>query len=343
MHSFAWVSLAELQDAVVTSFETVADAMITSVDPPVAGGNVLKAGGIDLLSLMKEDLIAPQTVIDLRELSGLDRIEATDGEGVRIGALATVAAVAGHPLVTTRYAILADAAGGSGSPQIRNVATVGGNLLQRPRCWYFRSKHHHCLKKGGNHCFALSGENQYHAVFDNRPCAIVHPSTLATVLVALGAMVELSSTDGTMRRVALEDFLLPPQKDPHRENDLKPNEVLGALHLPPLSAGARMAYLKQGEKDAFDWPLADVAVVLDVALDGNCKGAAVILGAAAPVPHRAKAAESALVGRRIDASAAREAGRAALNGATPLAKNAYKLTLFETLVRRAVLKAGAAR
>ena len=339
MHTFAWVDLAMLQDVVATPFDTVADAMVTGADAPSANGDVLKAGGIDLLGLMKEDLIAPRRVIDLRGIAGLDRIEAEDGAGVRIGALATIAAVAGHPLVASHYPILADAAGGSGSPQIRNVATVGGNLLQRPRCWYFRSKHHHCLKKGGTHCFALSGQNQYHAIFDNRPCAIVHPSTLATALVALGAAVELRSTEGATRRVALEDFLLLPHRDPHRENDLKPNEIMIALHVPPLSAGARSAHLKQGEKDAFDWPLADVAVVLNLAPDENCKSAVIILGAAAPVPHRAQAAESALIGRRIDASVAGEAGRAALNGATPLALNTYKLPLFETLVRRAVLKA----
>jgi xanthine dehydrogenase YagS FAD-binding subunit len=339
MRSFEWIGRSGLDEVLAAPFDTVADAMVTAADAPVADRAFVKAGGIDLLGLMKEDLVAPERIIDLRRLAGLDRIAAENGKGLRIGALATLAAVAGHPLVASGYPILAAAAHRSGYPQIRNVATIGGNLLQRPHCWYFRSRHHHCLKKGGAHCFALSGENQYHAVFDNRPCAIVHPSTPATALVALGAAAELRSAEGATRQFALEDFFLRPQRDPHRENDLKPNEILIALHLPALSGRTRMAYLKQGEKDAFDWPLAEVAVVLDLAPDGTCTAASVILGAAAPVPHRATAAERALIGRRVDQRAAGEAARAAVSDATPLAKNAYKLALFETLVGRAVLQA----
>jgi xanthine dehydrogenase YagS FAD-binding subunit len=241
--------------------------------------------------------------------------------------------------VRQRYPALAEAAGDSASPQIRNVATLGGNLLQRPRCWYFRAAEFRCLRKGGGHCFALSGENQYHAIFDNNRCAIVHPSTAATVLVALGAKVELTNEAGAIRQVLLEDFFVPPEVDFQRENDLKPHEILTAILLPPLPASLRMAHLRQGEKESFDWPLADVAVTLDMAPDGRCRKAAIVLGAAAPVPHRAKAAEATLAGKRIDEKAAKEAGRAALAGATPLSKNAYKLPLFEVLVRRAILKA----
>jgi xanthine dehydrogenase YagS FAD-binding subunit len=139
--------------------------------------------------------------------------------------------------------------------------------------------------------------------------------------------------------MSLEDFFGPPDRDIHRENDLKPHEILTAIRLPPLPASIRMAHLKLGEKESFDWPLADVAVVLDVDPDGLCRSAAVVLGAAAPVPHRAKAAEAALVGKRIDEAIATQAAHAALDGARPLSKNAYKLPLFETLVRRALLKA----
>src|SRR5208337_3894235 len=237
------------------------------------------------------------------------------------------------------YPALSSAAGGSASPQIRAVATLGGNLLQRPRCWYFRAAEYRCLRKGGGHCFAIDGESQHHAVFGNQLCAIVHPSTAATVLVGLGAVLELTGAEGATRNVSLEDFLVTPDRDLQRENDLKPLELLTAILLPPVPSSARMAHLKQGEKDSFDWPLADVAVALDFAADGPCRRAAIVLGAAAPVPHRAKAAEALLTGKRIDENVAREAGRAALDGATPLAKNAYKLPLFETLVRRAILQA----
>jgi xanthine dehydrogenase YagS FAD-binding subunit len=243
--------------------------------------------------------------------------------------------------VRRRYPAVADALRSSASPQIRNVATLGANLLQRPRCWYFRAAEYRCLRKGGGHCFAISGENRYHAIFDNRPCAIVHPSTVATALVALGAAVELATADGASRSPPLEDFFVPPDRDLRRENDLKQKEILTAVVLPPLSASARMAHLKQGEKDSFDWPLADVAVRVDISADGVCRTASIVLGAAAPAPHRAKSAEAVLTGKRIDENAASEAGRATLDGATPLAKNAYKLPLFETLVRRAILQAAA--
>jgi xanthine dehydrogenase YagS FAD-binding subunit len=216
---------------------------------------------------------------------------------------------------------------------------LGGNLLQRPRCWYFRSQAYRCLRKGGGHCFAISGENQYHAIFNNMSCAIVHPSTAATVLVALGATIEITGAGGAVRKIPLEDFFVTPDRDVQRENDLQPQEIVSAGCLPKLPSSLRMAYLKQAEKDSFDWPLADVAVTLDLDSTGACKRAAIVLGAAAPVPHRAKMAEAALAEKRIDENIAAQAGRAALAGATPLAKNAYKLPLFETLVRRAILKA----
>jgi xanthine dehydrogenase YagS FAD-binding subunit len=275
----------------------------------------------------------------LKDIPGLNAITEERGGGLRIRPMITLAKFAENSIVRQRYPALADAVGDSASPQIRNVATMGGNLLQRPRCWYFRVAEYRCLRKGGGHCFAVFGENQYHAIFDNNRCAIVHPSTAATVLVALDAKVELTNAAGAVRQVLLEDFFVRPGVDLHRENDLKPQEILTAILLPPLPASLRMAHLRQGEKESFDWPLADVAVTLDMAPDGRCNKAAIVLGAAAPLPHRAKAAEAALNGKRIDETAAREAGHAALEGATPLSKNAYKLPLFEVLVRRAILKA----
>ncbi len=342
MHDFELVGPDAWQKASTSPCVTVADAMAESAGVATRT-TVMKAGGIDLLGLMKADLVAPQTVIDLRAMRGLDGIEPTDGQGIQIGALVTLAALARHPLIQSRYAILADAAALTGSPQIRTIGTVAGNLLQRPHCWYFRSKQHHCLKKGGEHCFAISGENQYHAVFDNRPCAIVHPSTLATVLVALGAEIELRGPDGFTRRIALEEFFVLPRRDSRRENDLRPGEILTVIRLPPLPAGARMAYLKQGERDAFDWPFAEVATVIERTPDGRCNNASIVLGAASPVPHRATRAESVLRGRHVDEAATREAAEAALGGAAPLAKNAHKLPVFAALVRRAILQAIASR
>ncbi len=340
MNRFAWTTARTVSEAATAATTTVAHAMTLSPEAVEQDdGTIVKASGIDLLDLLKEGLIKPSKIVSLAEVPGLDRIAEERDGSLTIGPMVTLASLAKNEQVQQRYPALADALSNAASPQIRNVATLGGNLLQRPRCWYFRSEAFRCLRKGGGHCFAIAGENQYHAIFNNMPCAIVHPSTAATVLVALGATVEISGPRGLARQVLLEDFFVPPERDLQRENDLQPQEILTAIRLPQPTAGLRTAHLKQGEKDSFDWPIADVAVALDLNGDGTCKRAAIILGAAAPVPHRAKAAEAALVGRPIDENVAAEAGRAALDGATPLSKNAYKLPLFEALVRRAILKA----
>lgn len=339
MIGFSWASARTVSEAAASTV-TVAAAMALSPDAiGRAEHSVVKAAGIDLLDLLKENLLAPARVVSLAQIPGLDAIVELPAGGVRIGPMVRLAALAEHPLVRQRYWALAEAVQSAASPQIRNVATLGGNLLQRPRCWYLRSQEFRCLRKGGGHCYALAGENRYHAIFDNRICAIVHPSTAATALVALGATVELTNADAGVRRVLLEDFFVAPENDLQRENDLRPQEILTAIDLPALPSGTRMAHRKQSERNAFDWPLADVAVVLDLAADNRCRHAAIVLGAAAPVPHRAKAAESVLTGRHIDAAVAIEAGRAALEGASPLAQNAYKLPLFEVLVRRTILQA----
>jgi xanthine dehydrogenase YagS FAD-binding subunit len=188
MNRFAWASAGTIPEAAVAASITVADAMTISIDAPGRRetSSIVKAGGIDLLDLLKENLLTPTKVVSLKDIAGLAVVEEQAG-GLRIGSMVTLANLAAHPGVRQRYPALADALQNSASPQIRNVATLGGNLLQRPRCWYFRAAEYHCLRKGGGHCFAISGENQYHAIFDNQSCAIVHPSTAATVLVALGA------------------------------------------------------------------------------------------------------------------------------------------------------------
>ncbi len=342
MNRFTWATARTIAEAAAAASTIVADAMTAL--PETAGpgdGTIVKAGGIDILDLLKENLLVPARVASLRDIPDLDAIVEEADSGCRLGAMATLAGLAAHPLLRQRYPAVTDAAGQSASPQIRNLATLGGNLLQRPRCWYFRAAEYRCLRKGGGNCFAIPGENQYHAIFGNRPCAIVHPSTVATALVALGATVDLIDAEGAVRRLSLEDFFLPPERDLQRENDLRPHEILTAINLPPLPTSARMVHLRQGEKDAFDWPLADVAVLLDLSPEGICRSASIVLGAAAPVPHRAKPAENALLGKHIDESTAGAAARAALAGATPLAKNAYKTPLFEALIRRALLKAAA--
>jgi xanthine dehydrogenase YagS FAD-binding subunit len=339
MNRFEWTSARVLAAAAREGCVTVADAMLTHDGRPATNAIILKAGGIDVLDLMKEGLLNPRRVVNLRDIPELGRI--VDGpEGtLRIGSMVTLARLAEHPSVRARYNALAQAAGQSASPQIRQVATIGGNLLQRPRCWYFRSLYHRCLRKGGEACFAFAGENQYHAVFGHNGCAIVHPSTAATALVAFNAKAELVSAQGVKRVVSLESFFLTPDEDIERENDLKPGEILTTVVLPPSKPSVRSSYVRQGEQDSFDWPIADVAAVVEVDSDGICRYASVVLGAAAPVPYRAKGAESALAGKQISEDIARSAATAAIAGAVPLSKNAYKLPVFEALVRRTILSA----
>ena len=340
MRNFAFARAGTVAEA-ANAAGLVAEAMLAPDGGARSGDvRVVKAGGIDLLDLMKEGLIAPAEVTSLVGALGLDAIVETADGDLRIGAMATLARLAADATIRRRYPALAEAAGASASPQIRALATIGGNLLQRPRCWYFRSAEFRYLRKGGGHCYAIAGENAYHAIFDNRFCAIVHPSTSATALVALGARAALVDSDGNAREVALEDFFVGPDRDVQRENDLKAGEILASVALPP-AAGLRMTHMKLAQKESFDWPLADVAVVLDLAPGGVCRRASVVLGAAAPTPRRARAAEAVLTGNPVDADLAEKAGKAAIQGATPLSANAYKAPMFETLVKRAILKASA--
>jgi xanthine dehydrogenase YagS FAD-binding subunit len=320
----------------VNRFEWTDAASVKEAVAQLNGKSVVKAGGVDLLDRLKEGLEAPERLVNIRNIRGLDRIEG-NRNGLRIGTLVTLARLSEDKLVLERYTALAEAAGRAATPQIRNMATVGGNLLQRPRCWYFRQEEFNCSRKGGERCFALDGENQYHAIFDNQLCAIVHPSALAVPLMAMGASVMLTGAKAT-REVELERFFVTPEKDILRENIIGQDELITEVQIPALQPGTRSAYIKQGEKESFDWPVADVAVVLQTR--GNvCLKASIVLGAAAPVPWRASRAESSLAGKAINEQSAREAARLCMEGATPLAQNGYKLPIFEAIVRRAILKA----
>jgi xanthine dehydrogenase YagS FAD-binding subunit len=252
--------------------------------------------------------------------------------------MVTLATIAEHPVIRQRYAVLANAALKAATPQIRNMATVGGNLLQRPRCWYFRNEQFHCRRKGGDECFALNGENEYHAIFDNEICAIVHPSAAACALTALRAQVEVKSKNGT-REIALDDLFVRPETDVTREHVLNPGELLTEIRVPAPSDATRSAYSKVGQKESFDWPLVEVAVVLETRA-GVVSEASIVLGAAAPVPWRATVAEKTLAGKPLNEQSAREAATAAVQGATPLSQNAYKVPMFEAVVRRTILAAG---
>jgi xanthine dehydrogenase YagS FAD-binding subunit len=292
------------------------------------------AGGQDLLTEMKEHLAEPDVVVNLKGIRGLDEIRA-EGSGLAIGALVRLADLEENERVRTAFPMLAEAARSVASPQIRSVGTVGGNLCQRPRCWYFRNEHAKCIKKGGSECFSHDGLNKYNAILGGGPSWIVHPSDLAPALVALGAKATVRGSSGT-RTVPLEEFFtLPSEGSVLQENVLQDDEILERVDVPAAPAGSRGTYLKFKERGSFDFALASVAVSV-VVQSGKVSEARLVLGGVAPVPWRCTDAEKALVGKALDAETFRAAAEAALQGAEPLAQNAYKVPLAKGLVVRAL-------
>jgi xanthine dehydrogenase YagS FAD-binding subunit len=298
-------------------------------------GALLKAGGIDLLDLMKADIIQPQKLVNLLTVksSALREISRKE-DGLHIGALATLAELALHPEVP---AVLAHAAGSAANPQIRNVATVGGNIAQRPRCWYFRSSTFPCARKGGNTCYTQKGESKYHALFDNGECAVVTGSSLSAPLVALDATVVT-----TKRKIPIEKFFVPTTVDITKEHVLEPGEIITEIVVPAAARGWKNAFKDAGERDSQDWALVSAAVTLE--MDGaTVKSARVVLGAVAAVPFRVPAAEAALVGKKITEANAMAAAEVAFAKAQPLTDNGYKIPLGKTILKRAILAAAGER
>lgn len=295
----------------------------------------LVAGGQDLYTEMKERLAEPELLVDLKGL-GLGRIAHLPDGGVSIGATATLAALEEDTGVRDRFRALHEAAASVASVQIRSVATLGGNLCQRPRCWYYRHIDAVCIKKGGSECFAWDGQNKYNAILGGGPSYIVHPSDLAPALVALGASVDIAGARGT-RTLELERFFtLPSEGSVLRENVLAGDEILTAVRVPaPAGAGWRSTYLKFRERGSYDFALSAVALALR--MEGETIAAArLCLGGVAPIPWRCEGAEKLLVGRRIDAETCRLAGAEALRGAEPLEYNGYKVPLTQGLIAKAL-------
>lgn len=296
----------------------------------LAGGNtVVHAGGTDLLGCLREEILEAGLVVSLGHLRELRGIQKTKEGGLRIGALTTITEVAEHPLVRELFPGLAGAASEVGSPQLRNQGTIGGNLCQKPRCWYYRGEFH-CLRKGGDTCYAVEGENQFHCIFGGDSCFIVHPSDTAPALVALDATVQTEGPKGG-RVIPAGEFHVPPSKDPQKETVLEPGELVTSILLPPPPAGLRSSYRKVRARRSWDFALAGVA--LAVVLDkGKISRARVVLSGAAPVPWRSKAVEEVITGRKSDAETARLGAEAAVKGARPLGQNGYKVPLFKGVV-----------
>jgi xanthine dehydrogenase YagS FAD-binding subunit len=295
------------------------------------------AGGTDLLALMKDDVVSPKRLVNIKDIKELRGITVGKDRGLRIGALVTIQELIDHPQARQAFPVIAHTASEIAGPQIRNMATVGGNLCQRPRCWYYRAGFGLLAKDKTGEPLVPTGDNRYHAILGNAgPAYFVSPSTLGTLFIALGGTVRLFGPKGE-REIPVEKFFVIPQTESQREHDLGPNEIVTEIVLPPL-AGVKAASYDVRQKDAMDWPLALASVALS--FKGNKVGSArVVMGYVAPVPWRSKEAEAALVGKTINEETAKAAGEAAVTGAKSLGRNAYKIQLARVAVKRAILEA----
>jgi xanthine dehydrogenase YagS FAD-binding subunit len=296
-----------------------------------AGGSETRilAGGTDLLGCLRDDVFQANRLVSLNGVAALKGIRPRPGGGLRIGALTTLTEIAESRHVLDSYPVLAQAAVSVGSPQLRNQGTLGGNLCQRPRCWYFRGDFK-CRRKGGDTCFAESGESLMHCIFGGSQCFMVHPSDTAPALVALDAKASISGHRGT-RVVPLASFFVLPKDSVTRENVLQPGEIITEILLDAPRAGVRSTYRKVRERGAFDFALASAAIVLTMA-EGEVQTLRVVLGGVAPIPWRSQEAEKAIAGKPLDASVAAAAAAAAVKDAMPLADSGYKVLLVQGIL-----------
>jgi xanthine dehydrogenase YagS FAD-binding subunit len=294
----------------------------------------IAGGGSDLLGMIKDNLAAPDVLVHLKAIKGLDQV-ASEAGGSRIGGQITLDALGNHPTIRGRYAVLAEAAESVATPQIRNVGTLAGNVCQRPWCWYYRNGFP-CFKAGGNQCFSATGENQFHAILGGGPSFIVHPSDTAVALMALEAQFRVAGPSGE-RTVSAADFFVLPKQNAARENILADDEVLASVHLPAAAPATRSIYHKVMDREAWTHAVVSAAIVLQ--MDGGvCRSARIVLGGVAPIPWRVPDAERLLTGQRITPELAAQAGETALAGAVALRKNAYKVPLAKAVVRRTLVE-----
>jgi xanthine dehydrogenase YagS FAD-binding subunit len=300
------------------------------------GNTEILAGGTDLLALMKDDVVSPKRLINIKEIKDLHGISSSP-RGMHVGALTTLGALADDVGVNKNYPALAEAAIEAASPQIRNLATLGGNLCQRPRCWYFRNGLGLLPKDRAGKELVAAGENRYHAILGNEgPAKFISPSTVVPVLIAYDAVVRIEGPK-RKRELPLEKFFVIPKTDGEREHDLSPNEVVTEVVL-PLAPGVKAAHYEIRQKEAFDWPLAVAAVALKMG-GSTIQSARVVLGYVAPVPWPSPEAEQVLRGQTVDEETAQKAADAALQNAKPLSSNGYKVQLARVALKRAILKA----
>ena len=299
------------------------------------------AGGTDLVAMMKEGLVAPERLVNLKTIAGLGEIDERE-DGWHIGALTTLSALAGDDGLRAQPALaaLVQAADASASPQLRHMGTLGGNLVQRPRCWYFRNRHVPCWRKGGRKCFAFRGENKYHTIMGRGPCYAVHPSDPAVALLALDASVVLTGPEGE-RTLPLAAFYRPPAPDVQRANGyhpvtvLAPNELITEVVIPRPEERTTSVYVKKMERGDWDFALVSVAVRLRMS-EETVAGAKIALGGGATIPWLRDEAAEALVGAPLTEDAVQAAADAAVADARPLEHNAYKVDLLKGAIKQAL-------
>ena len=333
MKAFEWTNPATVNEAVKLLQITSAGGDIDEAPRPIAGGQ-------DLLTTMKDYTTRPSRIVNLKTIRGLDRITPDGKGGLTIGALVTLNQLEESPIVLKNFPGLAEAASSVATPQIRNLGTVGGNLCQRPRCWYFRLEEVRCIKKGGTECYAAAGENKYNAIFAGGPSFIVHPSDLAPMLVALGARVSVVGSSGKQTIQLDKFFTLPSEGNVRRENVLKNDDIITEIFVPPSSFSARSTYLKFKERESLDFAISSVATAIELGPNKTVKDVRIVLGGVAPIPWRVPDAEKFLIGKTLSRDVLSQTATLALKGAEPLDKNAYKVPLTQTLVRRALAKVG---
>jgi xanthine dehydrogenase YagS FAD-binding subunit len=293
-----------------------------------SGDARIHAGGTDLLGCLRENIFTVPKVVSISNIKELKGIREERG-GLKIGTLTTIAQVAENPLVKKLYPGLARAAMEVGSPQLRAQGTIGGNICQKPRCWYYRGDFH-CIRKGGDTCFALSGENQFHCIFGGAACYIVHPSDTAPALSALQATVRIVGPKGSSS-LPIDRFFVLPATDPRKETVLAPEEIVTEILIPAPLPGLRSSYRKVRARRSWDFALAGVALALR--FDGaRVSEARVWLSGAAPVPWRSKEVELEIVGKQLDEKTIARAVAASVKNAEPLTKNGYKVPLLRAVI-----------
>ena len=328
MHPFQYIEAGSVDEAVSLILESPSDTRFI-------------AGGTDLLAEIKSGVTGPKRLIGLGAIPGLRDIRDTE-DGLSIGAMATISEVADHPVIQTAYRALAEAAAGLATPQIRNLGTLGGNLTQRPRCLYYRHPLTLCLKKGGDHCFAVAGENEYLCVTGGDRCFIVHPSDTAVALLALDALLEIAGPRG-LRILPIEEFFAGPGRDITRENILASGELVTRIYLQkpiepaPYDNGRKSLYLRAREREGGDFPLVSVAAA--ISLDGSSiRHVSVVLGGVSPVPYRARRVEEYLRGRPVAEVDPNQVSKLTLPDANPMRDNAHKVGLASNLTKRAIMR-----